>query len=272
MTVSVGVLVWTLQFSDFPRKRTPTDLFISSAALLDEYVIHVHMPNKSFKAVKFSVKETVFNVIRKTIEDLGRDGRPPSIQRYACRMMNMITKEVIWLARSTPMQKVLTHILTPGCANVDCPNNETAKFEFEEGMLHHQDQGKRVIANRVWRVELRVRYVPNSIQDLFDEDKATCFYYFNQVKEDFIQANVTAIDTDVAVQLCCLGIRHFFKNITVKAPDKKQHIDYIEKEMGFKSFLPQSVIATTKPKNLKKLIQVGYKKVYNYNDIEYLTR
>ncbi|XP_017106171.2 focal adhesion kinase 1 isoform X1 [Drosophila bipectinata] len=246
----------------------------SHDSLLDEYVIHVHMPNKSFKAVKFSVKETVFNVIRKTIEDLGRDGRPPSIQRYACRMMNMISKEVIWLARTTPMQKVLTHILTPGCANVDCPNNEVAKVEFEEGMLHHPDQGKRVIANRVWRVELRVRYVPNSIQDLFDEDKATCFYYFNQVKEDFIQANVAAIDTDVAVQLCCLGIRHFFKNITVKAPDKKpgQHIDYIEKEMGFKSFLPQSVIATTKPKNLKKMIQVGYKKVYNYNDIEYLTR
>jgi len=92
------------------------------------------------------------------------------------------------------------------------------------------------------------------------------------VKEDFIQANVTAIDTEVAVQLCCLGIRHYFKNITVKAPDKKQHIDYIEKEIGFKSFLPQSVIATSKPKNLKKLIQVGYKKVYNYNDIEYLTR
>ncbi|KAH8291543.1 hypothetical protein KR054_012618, partial [Drosophila jambulina] len=239
---------------------------------LEEYVIHVYMPNKSFKSVRFNVKETVFHVIRKTVEDLGRDGQQqqqPSIQRYACRMLNMITKEVIWLARSTSMQKVLSHILTPGCSNVDCPNNQA---ELDEGMLQHQEHGHRITANRVWRVELRVRYVPNSIQDLFDEDKATCFYYFNQVKEDFIQANVTSIDTEVAVQLCCLGIRHFFKNITVKAPDKKQHIDYIEKEIGFKSFLPQSVIATSKPKNLKKMIQVGYKKVYNYNDIEYLTR
>ncbi|XP_017051217.1 focal adhesion kinase 1 isoform X2 [Drosophila ficusphila] len=232
----------------------------------EEYLIHVHMPNKSFKAVRFNVKETVFHVIRRTVEDLGTDGRTPSIQRYACRMLNMITKEVIWLARSTSMQKVLTHILTPGCSNVDCPNN---KAEFDEALLEH---GRRITDNRVWRVELRVRYVPNSIQELFEEDKATCFYYFNQVKEDFIQANVPSIDTDVAVQLCCLGIRHYFKNITVKAPDKKQHIDYIEKEIGFKSFLPQSVIATSKPKNLKKMIQVGYKKVYNYNDIEYLTR
>ncbi|XP_070068632.1 focal adhesion kinase 1 isoform X2 [Drosophila takahashii] len=232
----------------------------------EEYLIHVHMPNKSFKAVRFNVKETVFHVIRRTVEDLGTDGRTPSIQRYACRMLNMITKEVIWLARSTSMQKVLTHILTPGCSNVDCPNNQA---ELDEGLLEH---GRRITDNRVWRVELRVRYVPNNIQELFDEDKATCFHYFNQVKEDFIQANVTSIDTEVAVQLCCLGIRHYFKNITVKAPDKKQHIDYIEKEIGFKSFLPQSVIATSKPKNLKKMIQVGYKKVYNYNDIEYLTR
>ncbi|XP_033151496.1 focal adhesion kinase 1 isoform X2 [Drosophila mauritiana] len=232
----------------------------------EEYLIHVHMPNKSFKAVRFNVKETVFHVIRRTVEDLGTDGRTPSIQRYACRMLNMITKEVIWLARSTSMQKVLSHILTPGCSNVDCPNNQS---ELDEVLLEH---GRRITDNRVWRVELRVRYVPNNIQELFEEDKATCFYYFNQVKEDFIQANVTSIDTEVAVQLCCLGIRHYFKNITVKAPDKKQHIDYIEKEIGFKSFLPQSVIATSKPKNLKKLIQVGYKKVYNYNDIEYLTR
>jgi len=239
---------------------------ISPPVNSEEYLIHVHMPNKSFKAVRFNVKETVFHVIRRTVEDLGTDGRTPSIQRYACRMLNMITKEVIWLARSTSMQKVLSHILTPGCSNVDCPNNQS---ELDEVLLEH---GRRITDNRVWRVELRVRYVPNNIQELFEEDKATCFYYFNQVKEDFIQANVTAIDTEVAVQLCCLGIRHYFKNITVKAPDKKQHIDYIEKEIGFKSFLPQSVIATSKPKNLKKLIQVGYKKVYNYNDIEYLTR
>ncbi|XP_015039131.1 focal adhesion kinase 1 isoform X2 [Drosophila pseudoobscura] len=244
----------------------------SNEPVCEDYVLHVHMPNKSFKAVRFNENETVCNVIKKTVEDLSRDVRVPSIQRYACRMLNMITKEELWLARTTPMRKVLTHILSPGCSNVDCPNNDAAKAELGEGKLQYQDHGRRVITNRVWRVEMRVRYVPNSIQDLFDEDKATCFYYFDQVKEDFIHANLTSVDTDLAVQLCCLGIRHFFKNITMKAPDKKQNIDYIEKEIGFKSFLPQSVINTTKPKNLKKMIQVGYKKVYNYNDIEYLTR
>ncbi|XP_030081236.1 focal adhesion kinase 1 isoform X3 [Drosophila hydei] len=237
----------------------------------EDYVLHVHMPNKSFKSIVFNKDETVFHIIRKTVEEFGKDGQPPpSIQRYACRMLNVITKEVLWLARTTSMDKVLSHILSPGCSNVDCPNNDPMKAELAESKDTHQ--GRRSVTTGVWRVELRVRYVPHKIQDLFDEDKTTCFYFFDQVKDDYIQSNITSVDADVAVQLCCLGIRHYFKNITLKAPDKKQHIDYIEKEIGFKCFIPQSVISTTKPKNLKKMIQVGYKKVYNYNDIEYLTK
>ncbi|XP_064542789.1 focal adhesion kinase 1 isoform X5 [Drosophila montana] len=237
----------------------------------EDYVLHVHMPNKSFKSIAFHKTETVFHIIRKTVEEFGKDGQPPpSIQRYACRMLNVITKEVLWLARTTSMDKVLSHILSPGCSNVDCPNNDPIKADLAEGKDTHL--GRRSVITGVWRVELRVRYVPHKIQDLFDEDKTTCFYFFDQVKDDYIQSNITSVDADVAVQLCCLGIRHYFKNITLKAPDKKQHIDYIEKEIGFKCFIPQSVISTTKPKNLKKMIQVGYKKVYNYNDIEYLTK
>lgn len=61
----------------------------------EDYVLHVHMPNKSFKSIVFNKDETVFHIIRKTVEEFGKDGQPPpSIQRYACRMLNVITKEV----------------------------------------------------------------------------------------------------------------------------------------------------------------------------------
>ncbi|KRG04928.1 focal adhesion kinase 1 isoform X1 [Drosophila mojavensis] len=253
------------------RKNQSSQPHKNNESHSEDYVLQVHMPNKSFKSIVFNRDETVFHIIRKTVEEFGKDGQPPpSIQRYACRMLNVITKEVLWLARTTSMDKVLSHILSPGCSNVDCPNNDPIKAELAEHKDTHQ--GRRAVTTGVWRVELRVRYVPHKIQELFDEDKTTCFYFFDQVKDDYIQSNISGIDADVAVQLCCLGIRHYFKNITLKAPDKKQHIDYIEKEIGFKCFIPQSVISTTKPKNLKKMIQVGYKKVYNYNDIEYLTK
>lgn len=92
-----------------------------------------------------------------------------------------------------------------------------------------------------------------------------------QVKQDYIQTNQPSIDQDIAVQMCCLGIRHYYKD-TNPSSDKKPHIDYIEKEMGFSNFIPKSVIDTIKQKNLKKLIQAGYKKVYNYTEMEYMLK
>lgn len=95
--------------------------------------------------------------------------------------------------------------------------------------------------------------------------------YIFQVKQDYIQSNLTNIDQETAILLCCLGIRHYYKD-TNQSSDKKHHIDYIEKEIGFSNFIPKFVIDTIKQKNLKKLIQTGYKKVYNYSEMEYMLK
>lgn len=91
------------------------------------------------------------------------------------------------------------------------------------------------------------------------------------MKQDYIQSNLTNIDQETAILLCCLGIRHYYKD-TNQSSDKKHHIDYIEKEIGFSNFIPKFVIDTIKQKNLKKLIQTGYKKVYNYSEMEYMLK
>lgn len=90
-----------------------------------------------------------------------------------------------------------------------------------------------------------------------------------QVKQDYIQSNLANIDQDTAVQLACFGIRHYFKD-TNQSSDKKHHIDYIEKEIGFSNFLPKSVIEAMKQKQLKKLLQAGYKKVYNFSEMDFI--
>lgn len=75
------------------------------------------------------------------------------------------------------------------------------------------------------------------------------------------------------MQLCSLSMLHYFRNITASnIPDRKQHVDHVDKEIGFSYFLPQSVIATAKPKNLKKMIHASYKKLHHLSDIEYITR
>lgn len=75
------------------------------------------------------------------------------------------------------------------------------------------------------------------------------------------------------MQLCCLSIRHYYYYKDAKSSnDRKQHLDYIEKEIGFSSFLPKIVIDSIKHKNLKKLVQNQYKKIYQYSDSEYILR
>lgn len=77
------------------RFRKHNYLYIVTSAYSDNYVLHVHMPNKSFKAIGFNKNETVLDIIKNTVEELGKEGHPPSrTQRYACRMLNVITKEV----------------------------------------------------------------------------------------------------------------------------------------------------------------------------------
>lgn len=126
-------------------------------------------------------------------------------------------------------------------------------------------------SNCVWKIELRVRYVPKGLEEFLERDKISMNFYFNQVKDDFIQANLPNIDQDVAVQLCCLSIRHYYKDAR-SSNDRKQHLDYIEKEIGFSNFVPKSVIDTIKHKNLKKLVQVQYKKVYLLTDTDYILK
>jgi focal adhesion kinase 1 len=54
---------------------------------------------------------------------------------------------------------------------------------------------------------------------------------FRQVRIDYLCADHAALDQDVAVQLCCLEIRHFFKDMPQIALDKKSNLEYLEKEV-----------------------------------------
>lgn len=186
---------------------------------------------------------------------------------YALRLKHMLTKEVLWIPPDTTMTNVLLHIANPLCSNSECPNLDKNTITKKS-----QQKTSSVVShsNSVWKAELRVRYVPKSLKELYEKDRPTCHFYLNQVKQDYIQSNISCIDQDIAIQICCLGIRHYYKDANVS--DKKQHIDYIEKEIRFSNFIPKSVIETIKQKNLKKLIQAGYKKVYNFTEIEYMMK
>jgi len=53
------------------------------------------------------------------------------------------------------------------------------------------------------------------------------------VRNDYLLANHATLDQDVAVQLCCLEIRYFFKDMPQIALDKKSNLEYLEREVEF---------------------------------------
>ncbi|XP_011204290.2 focal adhesion kinase 1 isoform X1 [Bactrocera dorsalis] len=228
---------------------------------IDECVLHLHMPNKGMRPINVNeANDTVLHVIERAVRSLV-PGHMPNPHFYALRLNNVVTKEILWMTRSTGMNQVMKYIWYPICPNFECSNYDNTNVK----------SSNRSSVNSVWRAELRIRYIPNSLAEFYEQDKTSCLYYFDQAKQDYVLSDPT-IDVETAIQLCCLGIRHYLKNTVIKAPDKKHHIDYVEKEIGLNSFLPKSVISSVKPKNLKKLIQAGYKKVYNLTDIEYITK
>uniref|UniRef100_A0A182WDM7 Focal adhesion kinase 1 n=1 Tax=Anopheles minimus TaxID=112268 RepID=A0A182WDM7_9DIPT len=234
----------------------------------DTQTLHVYLPNHGFRMIRFDEASDVRQIINIIVGWLS-PGQKPNPQSYALRLRHMLTKEVLWMPPDTSMSQVMAHIFNPSCSNADCPNVDKSTIAKR---MQQKTSGAVGHANSVWKAELRVRYIPKSLKELYERDRTTCHFYFDQVKQDYIQSNVPNIDPEIAVQLCCLGIRHYYKDTNHTSNDRKQHLDYIEKEMGFGNFIPKSVIDTIKQKNLKKQIQAGYKKVYSYSEMEYMLK
>lgn len=52
------------------------------------------------------------------------------------------------------------------------------------------------------------------------------------MRNDYLSVNQSTLDQDVAVQLCCLEIRYFFKDMPQVALDKKSNLEYLEREVS----------------------------------------
>uniref|UniRef100_A0A182N274 Focal adhesion kinase 1 n=1 Tax=Anopheles dirus TaxID=7168 RepID=A0A182N274_9DIPT len=234
----------------------------------DTQTLHVYLPNHGFRMIRFDEASDVRQIINLIVGWMS-PGHKTNPQSYALRLRHMLTKEVLWMPPDTSMSQVMAHIFNPSCSNADCPNVDKSTIAKR---MQQKTSGAVGHANSVWKAELRVRYIPKNLKELYERDRTTCHFYFDQIKQDYIQSNVPNIDPEIAVQLCCLGIRHYYKDTNHTSNDRKQHLDYIEKEMGFGNFIPKSVIDTIKQKNLKKQIQAGYKKVYSYNEMEYMLK
>ncbi|XP_052744986.1 focal adhesion kinase 1 isoform X2 [Bicyclus anynana] len=210
------------------RHATPAP---AHGAATDPSMLKVHLPNGGFNVVRASVEEDVRSVLRCLAARLAA-GERVYASCYALRARRLTTGKIRWIHQDTPVSELL------------------AKWPASE-----------------WRLELRVRYLPANLRDLCDSDRVTFHYYYDQVRHDYLNGNHQMVDQDLAIQICCLEVKYFCKDMQISL-DKKSNIEYLEKEFGLHKFLPKSVLDAIKPKVLKKAIQQQFKKVANLSDTD----
>ncbi|KAL3288796.1 hypothetical protein HHI36_003230 [Cryptolaemus montrouzieri] len=208
---------------DSPKKSP------QSPASSDKATVKVCFPSGGFNLVKYGDSIDIKGIISIVTDRLSTVGERYYKKLYAMRLCRMSSKESYWLHQDMTMQQV-----------------------YEKYIKKHPSSE--------WRYELRVRYFPSSLQDLCEKDNVTFYFYYDQVRQDYLSHPHLRIDQDIAVQLCCLEIRKYFKDMPQIALDKKSNFEYLEKEVGMHKFVPQTILNTMKSKSLRKSIQAQFKK------------
>ncbi|XP_043962290.1 protein tyrosine kinase 2 beta, b isoform X2 [Gambusia affinis] len=106
-----------------------------------------------------------------------------------------------------------------------------------------------------WRYDLRIRYIPVNFLEKFKNDRSTFLYFYQQVRSDYMQCHANKVSDGMALQVGCLEIRRFYKDMNAKGLEKKSNFELLEKEVGLDLFFPQQLMNSMKPKQLRKMIQ-----------------
>uniref|UniRef100_A0A672GNH8 non-specific protein-tyrosine kinase n=1 Tax=Salarias fasciatus TaxID=181472 RepID=A0A672GNH8_SALFA len=70
-----------------------------------------------------------------------------------------------------------------------------------------------------------------------------------------MQYHASKVSDGMALQLGCLEIRRFYKDMNAKGLEKKSNFELLEKEVGLDLFFPPQLINSMKSRQLRKLIQ-----------------
>ncbi|NXK13564.1 FAK2 kinase, partial [Herpetotheres cachinnans] len=179
---------------------------------------------KNFKLVKCPVTTEIREVI-KSILVSGRIG--PDIKLAECyglRLKHVKSDEIHWLH----------------------PDLTVGEVQEKYECLHLEAE---------WRYDLQIRYLPEDFVERFKEDRTTLLYFYQQLRSEYMQNYASKVSEGMALQLGCLELRRFYKDMPQNALDKKSNFEFLEKEVGLDLFFPRQMQENLKPKQFRKMIQ-----------------
>uniref|UniRef100_A0A2K5QR89 Protein-tyrosine kinase 2-beta n=1 Tax=Cebus imitator TaxID=2715852 RepID=A0A2K5QR89_CEBIM len=116
--------------------------------------------------------------------------------------------------------------------------------------------------------DLQIRYLPEDFMESLKEDRTTLLYFYQQLRNDYMQRYASKVSEGMALQLGCLELRRFFKDMPHNALDKKSNFELLEKEVGLDLFFPKQMQENLKPKQFRKMIQQTFQQYASLREEE----
>lgn len=168
-----------------------------------------------------------------------------------------------WTVRS-----IINAVLSSGCVGPEIKYNHCYGLllnHLKSSEIHwlHPDLTVSELTQRYeqqhleaeWRYDLRIRYIPSDFAKKFDDDRTTLLYFYQQVRSEYMQRYASKVSEGMALQLGCLEIRRFYKDMNPNGLEKKSNFELLEKDVGLDLFFPKELINNIKPKRLRRMIQ-----------------
>uniref|UniRef100_A0A3Q1AWT6 non-specific protein-tyrosine kinase n=1 Tax=Amphiprion ocellaris TaxID=80972 RepID=A0A3Q1AWT6_AMPOC len=166
------------------------------------------------------------------------------------------------------VKEVISVVLSSGCVGPDikhslCYGLLLKHLKSSEMHWLHPDMAMLELIQRYeqqhleaeWRYDLRIRYIPSDFMKEFQDDRTTMLYFYRQVRSEFMQQYASKVSDGMALQLGCLEIRRFFKDMNPNGLEKKSNFELLEKDVGLDQFFSRELIDSMKPKQLRRMIQ-----------------
>ncbi|XP_075940638.1 protein tyrosine kinase 2 beta, b isoform X1 [Anarhichas minor] len=198
------------------------------------------------------------------------DGGPVKILKVCFCTNNNVGKnfklvkcDSSWQIRAIIRSILICGRLGPNIEHAACYSLLLKHLKSEELHWLHPDMTVGEVEQRYesqhveaeWRYDLRIRYVPVNFLEKFKDDRSTLVFFYQQVRSDYMQYHASKVSDGMALQLGCLEIRRFYKDMNAKGLEKKSNFELLEKEVGLDLFFPQQLINSMKSRQLRKLIQ-----------------
>uniref|UniRef100_A0A671RE51 non-specific protein-tyrosine kinase n=1 Tax=Sinocyclocheilus anshuiensis TaxID=1608454 RepID=A0A671RE51_9TELE len=204
--------------------------------------------------------------------DLGPfgDGGPAKIIKVCFSSSNNLSKnfklvkcDSSWQIKTIIQSILISGRLGPNVQNPGCFGLRLKHLKSEELHWLHPDLTVGDVEQRYeshhaeaeWRYDLRIRYIPTDFMKRLKEDRTFLLYFYQQVRCGYMQHHASKVSDGMTLQLGCLEIRRFYKDMNAKGLEKRSNFDLLEKDVGLDLFFPKGLIDSMKPKQLRKLIQ-----------------